>query len=584
MKLKIVFLYLVVFLQIPCFAKEGIAWVSFDKDIFANAKAQKKLVLLDLKANWCHWCHVMDDSTYSNKEVIDYLNEHYISAEADQDKRPDLANKYRDYGWPATIIFDANGNEIVKRSGYLSPKNFLRLLKAVVADPSPEEESFNYAALQPDSSSFAQHGYTELLKKFNESLDYKLGGFDFYQKYVDYDTYEYGLHHAKQDSALNHWVQASITNSANGIFDEVWGGVYQYSTNSDWHHEHFEKLLSVQSRYIKMYCWYYKTYHQQWALQKAEKIAEYCNRFLKAESGGFYNAQDADVVQGKHSGEYFKLTNEQRLKVGMPAIDKNIFTNVNAQLSDALVVLWASSGKQEYLTTASATINYLEQHAGLPEGGFRHTEKDYNGIVSLSDNLYMAMALNTLYRATADKNYLKKLTKLATFIDEHYSTKYGAYLSYYGNTGLAAEPVISENINLCRFFNLYSHVSGYKTYKTKAEKIFSFLTTPAIVDKLSTEPGILTAYDELSKEPLTATFLIYKKNEDAESSLRETIAYPDFYFLNNTYFSQDQVPADKKDMFSSFDSNVLFFCTSSYCSMPITSLSQTVKTLYKNKP
>jgi len=27
----------------------------------------------------------------------------------DQDSRPDLSNRYEDYGWPATIIFDATG-------------------------------------------------------------------------------------------------------------------------------------------------------------------------------------------------------------------------------------------------------------------------------------------------------------------------------------------------------------------------------------------------------------------------------------------------------------------------------------------
>ncbi len=564
----------------PAFAQYKIAWTSFNKEVFTQAKAEKKLVLLDLKANWCHWCHVMDDSTYSNSEVINYLSEHYIATEADQDKRPDLANKYREYGWPATIIFDANGNELVKRSGYMSPQGFLRLLKGIVADPTPEEEVLNYTTIQPDTSNFTKQGYPSLVKKFEESLDKNLGGFDFYQKYVEYDTYEYALHHAKQDSSLKHWVKLSITNSL-GIFDEEWGGVYQYSTNSDWQHAHYEKLLSVQARYIKMYCWYYKTYKEEWALKKAEKIAAYCNRFLKAKQGGFYNAQDADVVQGKHSGEYFKLSDKERLKEGVPAIDKNVFTNVNAQLSDALVTLWAASGRQEYLQTAIATISYLQQHNQLANGGFKHNEKDDNSIVSLSDNLYMVMALNSLYRATADKSYLKKLNELAEFIDHNFAGSNGAYLSYYGNTGLPAQPVIAENINLCRFFNLYSYVSEDKVYKTKAEKIFAFLTTPTLVEQLSTEPGILTAYEELQKEPLTATFLMYKKTEEATTMLRETIAYPDYYFLNNIYFSQQQVPADKKDMFSSFDSNVLFFCTSSYCSMPVINQESVLKTLYK---
>ena len=47
-------------------------------------------------------------------------------------------NRYEDYGWPATVVFAADGTEIVKRQGFVEPERFLRLLKAIEADPSPE--------------------------------------------------------------------------------------------------------------------------------------------------------------------------------------------------------------------------------------------------------------------------------------------------------------------------------------------------------------------------------------------------------------------------------------------------------------
>jgi len=78
-------------------------------------------VLLDLEAVWCHWCNVMDANTYSDPQVINLLRAHYITLKVDQDSRPDLSNRYEDFGWPATVVFEGEGHEIVKRQGYLSP-------------------------------------------------------------------------------------------------------------------------------------------------------------------------------------------------------------------------------------------------------------------------------------------------------------------------------------------------------------------------------------------------------------------------------------------------------------------------------
>src|SRR5688572_14709821 len=76
----------------------GLAWQPFTKAVFDEARQKDKLVLLDIGANWCHWCHVMDDSTYAHPDVQDFLNAHFVLAREDQDLRADLFAKYRDYG------------------------------------------------------------------------------------------------------------------------------------------------------------------------------------------------------------------------------------------------------------------------------------------------------------------------------------------------------------------------------------------------------------------------------------------------------------------------------------------------------
>src|SRR5579863_2190324 len=97
---------------------KSIAWQPWSDDIFSRAKAEHKFVLLDLGTQWCHWCHVMEAETYSDPKVIGLIESKYIPVHVDADGRPDLANRYEDYGWPATVVYNEMGGEIVKRRGF----------------------------------------------------------------------------------------------------------------------------------------------------------------------------------------------------------------------------------------------------------------------------------------------------------------------------------------------------------------------------------------------------------------------------------------------------------------------------------
>ena len=49
---------------------EKIQWRDWTPEAFALAQAEDKPILLDLTAVWCHWCHIMDETSYSDAEVI----------------------------------------------------------------------------------------------------------------------------------------------------------------------------------------------------------------------------------------------------------------------------------------------------------------------------------------------------------------------------------------------------------------------------------------------------------------------------------------------------------------------------------
>src|SRR5262252_4314647 len=112
-------------------------WSEWSDATFARAANDKKFVIVSLQSWWCPWCLVMNRDTWADPEVRDVLKDRFIPVYVDQDSRPDISQRYERWGWPATIIFGADGTEIVKLRGFYSPQFFIPILKETIKDPSP---------------------------------------------------------------------------------------------------------------------------------------------------------------------------------------------------------------------------------------------------------------------------------------------------------------------------------------------------------------------------------------------------------------------------------------------------------------
>ncbi|MGZ3932278.1 MAG: DUF255 domain-containing protein, partial [Bacteroidia bacterium] len=478
--LKFLCSFVLAFMVLPAVSQVKPKWSHFDADIFTRAKKENKLVLLHLRANWCHWCHVMEEKTYTDKKVVDYLSKNYIACTEDHDERQDLTSLYNDYGWPATVIFDASGNELLKEPGYIAADEFLATLMKLRKNPKKIASDFVAADPKGSTDAARKAALATVNGRFRNSLDFATGGFVFGQKYIEFDTFEYALAHYKSDS-LSKWLTNSVVNSK-GIYDKEWGGVFQYSTHDDWDHVHYEKLLFIQARYIKIYCWYYKLFNDAEALQKAEDIVKYVDRFLKSPTGGYYNAQDADLVKGEKSHEYFALSDAERMKKGIPDIDSNVYTSDNAQFAEALTILWAASGKEKYLNDALACTDFLISKR-KSSNMYMHGES-YAATVSLKDNTWMARNLLMQYRATQKPQYKSEAEQILNNVAGTFPSGKGFLYTYVGKSALKSAYSISENIDAARLLNYCSHVFHEPLYKTKAKEVFDFLTNERIIDNM----------------------------------------------------------------------------------------------------
>lgn len=551
-------------------APSGIEWKNCSSDAFVQAKREHKFVLLDLGTQWCHWCHVMDSTTYSDPAVIGLLRDKYIVVRADADSRPDLATRYEDYGWPATIVFNADGGEIVKRRGYLPPDEMASMLRAIIADPTPGPSVqpatvIHYGADQALSDSVRQ----ALQQRFVDSYDTQQGAWGRDQKFMDWNLEEWALRLAlRGDSSADRMARQTLDAQLN-LLDPAWGGVYQYSTDDDWHHQHFEKIMQMQAENLRLYSLGYAQYHDPKYLHAAREIQRFLKTFLLAPNGGFYTSQDADLIDGVHSADYFALDDAHRRKQGIPRVDTHQYARENGWAIRGLTALYEANGDASALEQATAAAQWAIDHRALSGGGFSHDSHDASGPY-LGDTLAMGQAFLELHIATADAKWLARAESAADFIQGHFvsASEPGIATSDLNSAGVfAPDRELYENVDVARWAHLLFEYSHRPADEQLAKTAMKYLATPQIaLSRQVAVGGILLANDELAIAPLHVAVLAKAGDADAEALYLAALTAPTDYKLIE--WIDPESPA--ASAYPHLSKPAAFVCTETTCSMPLT--------------
>ena len=472
-------------------------WQPFTPALFARAKAQNKPVFLYLEAVWCHWCHVMQAKTFPHADVQKRLSEQWLIASVDHDADPLLANRYRDYGWPALIFFNAQGQEVAKRAGFLSAADFSALLDAVVADPTPEQSARDELVNAPPITTLPDDLRATLEANHREAYDPQQGSLKLGQKYLDRDSVEYALVRAAAGDQTEARRARQTLDAARALIDPVWGGMYQYSTHGDWVHPHFEKIMRTQAGAMRLYAASYALTKKPRDLQSANAIRDYLTQHLRdADNSAFHGTQDADVVQGEKSHAYFKLDDTARRQIGVPRIDPHLYAQENGLAIESLVALYQASRDADTLCAATNAAAWVMQHRALTDGRFAH-EADAG--LYLGDTLAMARAALALHQATRDAEWLTVATRAAAAMATHFAAAGGGYLTAVADGAVLAPPrVTEENIHIARFYAALALSTGKASYLADGRHALRWLAQREVATATLTEPGILLAADELA--------------------------------------------------------------------------------------
>ena len=552
-----------------------IQWQGWSDQLFDQAKKEHKFVLLDLEAIWCHWCHVMDETTYKDADIKNLMGSRYIAVRVDQDSRPDLSNRYEDYGWPATVVFTPDGKEIVKRAGYIPPDEMKGMLEAIIKDPTPGPSIAQEKPLEIPSSPFLSDDLRKRLSQsYLDNYDADEGSWGTVQKFLDWDSVEYAMALARSGDSQAEKMARQTLKAQMALIDPVWGGVYQYSTDGDWKHPHFEKIMQMQAENLKVYALAYAQWKDPEYLHSAQSIAGFLKNFLLSPDGAFYTSEDADLVQGEHSADYFALDDTGRRKRGVPRIDQHIYSRENGWAIYGLTTLYMATKDEPTLRMAEKAAEWIIQERALPGGGFRHDAKDPAGPY-LGDTLAMGRAFLNLYTATADERWLNLAEGAADYISQNFPSRTPQGVAAGFRTAKASEsgsyqptPERDENVSLARFANLLFQYTGRPQDRQTAEGAMRFLAIPEIARRLQTA-GVLLADRELGAPPAHLTVVGRKNASEARMLFLTALGYPSAY-KRIDWWDPRRKPLPNTDVeYPKLAKPAAFLCANGRCSLPI---------------
>ena len=404
-----------------------IHWRQWGHGPFSEAKRLKRPVLLALSAVWCHWCHVMDETTYSDPDVIAYINENFIPVRADADMRPDIDSLYNQGGWPSTLVLTPEGNIVLGGTYILQEDMVSWLKKAVVVFRSDMSGTGEKREKRPEKAEEAKPEKADLKRMvgaLRSAFDRQHGGFGMPQKFPNPEAIDFLVSEftRSRDKEIKEMITLTLDRMEAGkIHDDISGGFFRYATRPDWSSPHYEKMLDLNAGLARNYA------SASMALGKDSyrkvldgTISYIINNLYDRETGVFYGSQDAD------EGYYTAKKREGQ----PPRVDTTIYAGPNAQMITSLVAAFGATGSKEYLNQAEKAAGFMIRNLYSEKKGtyryYRDGEKHLEGL--LGDNVLFGSALIDLYNATGNRKYIDTAQGVARLLaGEFFDSQEGSF-------------------------------------------------------------------------------------------------------------------------------------------------------------
>jgi thioredoxin-related protein len=125
--------------------KPKIQWMTLEEAYAATQKEPRK-ILVDVYTGWCGWCKVMDQKTFTDEKVAEFVNQKYYAVKLNAEQKEEINIGKQKYVWengynqagvallqgkmsfPTIVYLDEKFNMIQPVPGYQEPKQFHQVI------------------------------------------------------------------------------------------------------------------------------------------------------------------------------------------------------------------------------------------------------------------------------------------------------------------------------------------------------------------------------------------------------------------------------------------------------------------------
>jgi uncharacterized protein YyaL (SSP411 family) len=313
-------------------AHNPVDWYPWSDEVFIKAKKENKLIFLSIGYSTCHWCHVMEEESFTNENIAKLLNDDFISIKVDREAYPQIDKKYQQQylnihgkrgGWPLSV-FMSPLKEVFHLAAYIPKDDGYGVEGLVSILP-------RFVKVQKDSQSFSRliQKYKEIkkqvslktnteetltqnvMKQLENQFDSANGGFAFRPKFPEASKLELllDIYTLEGNTKALAMAEFSLTKMAkSGLYDHIGGGFFRYTIDSTWLSPHYEKMLYNNAELIAVYAKAYGvTADIHYKKIVEESIAQMEKNYMR--DGLYLAASDADS-DGKEGGYFSYAYNE----------------------------------------------------------------------------------------------------------------------------------------------------------------------------------------------------------------------------------------------------------------------------------
>ena len=315
-------------------AHNPVDWQPWNDSIFDQAKLENKLIIISIGYSSCHWCSVMEEETFSDDSIADFMNANFVNVKVDREERPDIDQLYMTAlqlmngsgGWPLNIIVLPNGQPLYGGT-YHTKENWLSSLKLIDSlykkDPinannyarqvtARIKELNQYAIRNTLTSNYSPEVFNELISKWQLKWDFYNGGIQGSQKFMLPVNLNFLLDHGilTKDQNILDFVELTLDQiMSKGVNDHIDGGFYRYSTDKHWITPHFEKMLYDNAQMVSVYAKAYQYFRKPQYKDVLEQTLNFLTTKLKTQEDVFQSSIDAET--DGIEGLYYTITDDQ---------------------------------------------------------------------------------------------------------------------------------------------------------------------------------------------------------------------------------------------------------------------------------